>query len=91
MQRLNERMEPNGPALVMANPGTREERIYLIKNVYITSSGAWFHFNERLSRGTHIQVTFRLKYGLDQKPLRVTYSGKVVQTGFMGFAVEFDL
>jgi len=91
MQNLNDHVELSTPVLVLANPGTREERIYLIRNSYMTASGAWFHSDENLPRGTQTQIIFRLKYGPEQRTHRVMRSGKVVRTGFMGFAVEFDL
>ncbi len=90
MQKLNERVEPSAPVLVMAHPGTREERIYLIRNAYVTASGAWFHCEERLPRGTYIKIVFRLKYSPDQKAIKVVRYGRVVNTGFMGFSVDFD-
>ena len=80
-----------GPALVMANPGTREERIFLIRNSYMTESGAWFHSHENLTRGTYTKIIFQLKYDLDQRTIRIERYGRVVKTGFMGFEVEFDV
>jgi hypothetical protein len=90
MEKLNDRVEPSAPVLVVANPGTREEKIYFIRSSYITASGAWFHTNERLPRGTYTKMIFRLKYDTEQRTLRVTRYGKVAQTGIMGFAVQFD-
>jgi hypothetical protein len=90
MERLNKHTIETSPALIVISPGTQDERIYLIKDIYFTSSGAWFRSDANPSRSTPIKVFFQLKYGPEQRTLTGKYYGKVVSSGPIGFAVEFE-
>ena len=90
MERMCDRVVENAPALVLANPGTQVERIYFIKEVVTSSSGAWFRSDVNLSRGTPAYVIIQLKSGPGQKTTRLKLFGKVVRSETGGFAVAFE-
>jgi hypothetical protein len=90
MERINNRLEEKKTALVVVNPGTREENIYFIKEAVTSSSGAWFRSDLNPSRGTPIKAIFLLKYGLEQRILKINYYGRVVSSSPMGFGVQFE-
>ena len=90
MERMYHHVLESQRALVLANPGTQEERIYLMKEVITSSSGAWFRTDVTLPRGTLTQVIFRLKYGTENKILMVKFFGKVVRSEHGGFEVAFE-
>jgi len=90
MERMYDHVVESQRALVLANPGTKEERIYLIREVVTSSYGAWFHTDVNLSRGTPTQVIFRLKYDTEKKILMVKFFGRVIRSEPGGFAVAFE-
>jgi len=78
------------PAIVLADPGTQEERFYLLKVANISSAGAMFLSKEHLSEGTPAQVFFYLEFGPAQNILRAKFSGRVVRSEPGVFVVAFD-
>jgi hypothetical protein len=80
----------NYPAIVLADPGTQGERIYLLQAVNISTAGANFFSEAHLSEGTPAQVFFYLEFGPAQNILRAKFSGRVVRSEPGGFAVAFD-
>ena len=90
MEIINNGLEEIMSALVLVNPGTREEEMYLIKEVITSKSGAWFYHHVNLSRGTPTQVIFRLKYDTEKKILMVKFFGRVIRSEPGGFAVAFE-
>jgi hypothetical protein len=90
IERINNHLVGDSPAIVVANPGTREERIYLIRKVITSSVGAWFSSDVKLPRGTFTQVIFRLRYGIDERNINVKFFGRVVRSDPEGFGVEFE-
>ena len=89
-KRVYARVKPNAPALVLADPGTRGERIYIIRVENISAAGAFFRTNVHPSYGTPTKILFRLKYGSKQKIMRMEFSGKVIRSEPEGFAVAFE-
>jgi len=89
-KRVYTRVKPNAPALVLADPGTPEERIYIIRVENLSAAGAFFRTNVNLSCGTPTKILFRLKYGSKQKIMRMEFSGKVIRSEPEGFAVAFE-
>ena len=83
------RVIPNSPALVLADPDTQEQRIYIIKVENISTAGVFFRTKKNLSYGTPTKIFFRLKYGSGQKIMTVEFLGKVVRSEPGGFAVAF--
>ena len=79
----------NYPAIVLADPGTQGERIYLLQAVNISTAGANFFSEAHLSEGTPAQVFFYLEFGPAQNILRAKFSGKVVRFEPGGFVVAF--
>ena len=91
MEKVQNLVVETGPALVLVNPGTQEERIYFIREVVTSSSGAWFRTDLNLSRGTPTHVICRLNYGTEQRTIRIKFFGKVVRSEpGEGFAVAFE-
>jgi hypothetical protein len=90
MECIDNHLDKTAPALVVANPGTREERIYLIREFINFSSWAWFRSDADISRGTPTQVFLQFKYGTEQSTSRVKFYGKVVRSGPGGFSVAFE-
>jgi len=90
MDRMSKNLQLDYPAIVLANPGTLRERMYLIRVADISSSGMWFRSDAYLSQGTPTQVTFQLKYGPGQRTLKVKFSGRVVRSEPGGFTVAFE-
>ncbi|HOX41641.1 MAG TPA: hypothetical protein PK263_05640 [bacterium] len=89
MERTNNRLEETTSALIVVNPSSREENIYLIREVVTSSYGALFRSDLNLSRDTPVQVIFRLKYGPEQETIKVKIAGRVVRSDPGGFTVEF--
>ena len=91
MEKVQNLVVETGPALVLVNPGTQKERIYFIREVVTSSSGAWFRTDLNLSRGTPTHVICRLNYGTEQRTIRIKFFGKVVRSEpGEGFAVAFE-
>ncbi len=82
--------EDHAPALVVANPGTQEERIYLIRELLTFPSWAWFRSDVNLPRGTPAEVHLQIRCGAERSTIRVKYHGKVVRSGPGGFSIAFD-
>jgi hypothetical protein len=91
MERFNKYLAKNTPAVVIMNPSTQDASISMIKDMYFTSSGAWFNSDTNPSRGTPIKAYFLLKYGPEQRNIRISHYGTVVSSGPEGFAVKLDL
>jgi len=89
MEIINNGLEEIMSALVLVNPGTREEEMYLIKEVITSKSGAWFYHHVNLSRGTPTQVTFNLKYDSGQRANKVKLFGNVVRSEPGRFEIAF--
>jgi len=91
MEKVQNLVVETGPALILVNPGTQKERIYFIREVVTSSSGAWFRTDLNLSRGTPTHVICRLNYGTEQRTIRIKFFGKVVRSEpGEGFAVAFE-
>ena len=91
MERIYNVVNENATALVLANPGTMEEKIYFIRDVITSSSGAWFRSDVNLPRGTPTIVFLQLKYGMEIKYVRVKFYGKVVRCESGGFGIAFEM
>jgi len=89
-KRMYARVKPNSPALVLVNPGTEEQKIYIIKVENISTAGVFFRTNKNLSCGTPIKIFFRVKYGTKPKTMMVEFVGKVIRSDTEGFAVAFE-
>jgi hypothetical protein len=89
MEIINNGLEDIKSAVVVVNPGTREEGTYLIKEVITSKSGAWFYHHVNLSRGTPTQVTFNLKYVPGHRINRVKLFGNVVRSEPGRFEIAF--
>lgn len=89
-KRMYTRVKPNAPALVLVNPSTQEERIYIIRVENISAAGAFFRTNVNLSYGTSTKILFRLQYGPKKKFMRMEFFGKVIRSEPDGFAVVFE-
>ena len=90
MSRIYKPLQINYPAIVLADPGTQEERLYLLKVANISSAGAMFLSEAHLSEGTPAQVFFYLEFGPAQNILRAKFTGKVVRSEPGVFVVAFD-
>ena len=87
-KRVYTRVKPNAPALVLADPGTLEERIYIIRVENLSAAGAFFRTNVNLSCGTFTKIFLRLRN--EKKFIMVEFFGKVVRSEPGGFAVAFE-
>ncbi len=90
MDRKYKNLQLDYPAIVQANPGTQREVIYLIRVVDISPSEMWFRSNASLSYGTPTKVTVQLKYGPEQRTVKVKFSGRVIRTEPEGFTVLLE-
>lgn len=89
MEIINNGLEEIRSAIVLVNPGTREEDTYLIKEVITSKLGAWFYHRVNLSRGTPTQVTFNLKYVPGHRTKKVKLFGNVVRSEPGRFEIAF--
>lgn len=90
MKRMYARVKPNAPALVLADPGTQGERIYIVRVDNISAAGVFFRTNVHLADGTPTKIFFRLKYGTKRRFMRMEFFGKVIRSEPDGFAVAFE-
>jgi hypothetical protein len=90
MEKINNHLEETAPALVVANPGTRGEKIYLIKGRLTFPSWAWFRSDVNLPRGKPTQVILQIKYGTEQSTIRVKFYGEMVRSGPGGSSIAFE-
>ena len=89
MEIINNGLEEIMSALVLVNPGTREEEMYLIKEVITSKSGAWFYSHVNLSRGTPTEVTFNLKYVPGHRIKKIKLFGNVARSEPGRFEIAF--
>ncbi len=91
MARMYKRVLLNHPAIVAVNPAEPCERIFLVRTVDISASGALFRSQARPFPGTPVKVMFNLKQGSSQmSKLKVTFTGRVKRCEPEKFAVAFD-
>jgi hypothetical protein len=87
---MSKNLQLDYPVIVLANPGTLREKMFLIRVADISSAGVWFRSDANLSQGTPTQVTFQLKYGPEKRTLKVKFAGRVVRSEPGGFSIAFE-
>ncbi len=91
MPRIYRRVQLDHPAVVAVNPAQRDERMFLVKTIDISASGAMLRSVHHFSQGAIIKMIFILKRGNSQnKKLMVKFTGRIVRSEPGRFAVAFD-
>ena len=91
MTRIYRRVQLDHPALVIVNPTQQGEKIFLVRAVDISASGAKFRSKDHFSPGTPVKMVFILKEGHSQnKILKIKFTGIVIRCEPGGIAVAFD-
>lgn len=91
MARIYRRVQLDHPAVVAVNPAEHGERIFLVRTVNISASGAMFCSDRHYSPGTPVKVVLILKGGHHQSnKLEAKFTGRVIRCEPGRFAVAFD-
>ncbi len=84
-------MQLDHPAVVAVHPAQHDERMFLVRTVDISASGAMFRSPHHFSHGATVKVIFILERGHSQnKKLTVKLTGRVVRSEPGRFAVAFN-
>ncbi len=91
MSRIYRRVQLDHPAVVAVNAAQHDERMFLVRSVDISASGAMFRSVHHFSQGATVKVIFILESGQSQnKKLTVKFTGRIVRSEQGKFAVAFD-
>ncbi len=91
MARIYRRVQLDHPAVVAVNPAEPDERIFLVRTVDISATGALFCSEKHFSPGTPVKVGLILKTGCPKNnKLEVKFTGRVIRCEPGRFAVAFD-